>query len=416
MRLLQMLCVVLMVLCSTVQSKEHSHSHATGNNNRNDRASGSQKMYEENTDFAFRLYKHISALPGFQSKNIFFSPLSVSVALSALSLGARGKTHQQLFEGLGFNATDITAEEVSQSFQSIIENLNNKTDVDLSLGNVLFIDETFKLRPEFLESMKRYYHSDGFSVDFTKTEEAKEQINKYVEEKTKGKIKKMVEGLDPVTGMYLINYIYFKGEWENPFDEFDTKTDIFHVDNDTKVPVRMMNIDDDHHVYYDEDISTHVLQLRYKGSVSMLLVLPEKGLQSLGEVLRRDRLNKWIHSLQERYYDVYVPKLSMETSYQLKEVLSGMGITDMFQDTADLSGVSEKGNLFVSQGIHKTTLDVSEDGTFASAATGFRIVPLSGWLGPTPILKFNRPFMIFVIDCETISILFMGKIENPGKQ
>ncbi|KAG9331522.1 hypothetical protein JZ751_018925 [Albula glossodonta] len=373
-------------------------------------------MYEENTDFAFRLYKHISALPGFQSKNVFFSPLSVSVALSALSLGARGKTHQQLFEGLGFNATDITPEEVSQAFQQIHENLNKKTDVDLSLGNALFIDETFKLRPEFLESMKRYYHSDGFSTDFTKTEEAKEQINKYVEEKTKGKIKKMLEGLDPGTGLYLINYIYFKGEWEIPFDEFDTKTDIFHVDNDTKVPVRMMNIDDDHHVYYDEDISTHVLQLRYKGSVSMLLVLPEKGLQSLGEVLRRDRLNKWIRSLQERYYDVYVPKLSMETSYQLKEVLSGMGINDIFQDTADLSGVSEKGNLFVSQGIHKTTLDVSEDGTFASAATGFRIVPLSGWLGPTPILKFNRPFMIFVIDCETISILFMGKIENPYKQ
>ncbi|KAG9329592.1 hypothetical protein JZ751_003573 [Albula glossodonta] len=359
---------------------------------------------------------HISALPDSQSENVFFSPLSVSVALSALSLGARGKTHQQLFEGLGFNATDITPEEVSQAFQQIHENLNKKTDVDLSLGNALFINETFKLRPEFLESMKRYYHSDGFSVDFSKTEETKEQINKYVEEKTKGKIPDIVNDVDPGTVMYLINYIYFKGKWAIPFNPDNTQEDTFHIDENTSVPVQMMIEEDNFHVCYDEDISTHVLQLHYNESVAMVLALPEKGLKHLEEVVCRDHLRKWLRSVEETKYKVHVPKLSIETSYQLKDVLPDMGITEMFLDTADFSGISEKGNLIVSKVIHKATLDVDEAGATAAAATGMEITPLGQILRSTPELKFDRPFMVFLLNRDTRSILFMGKIVNPNKK
>ncbi|XP_035235554.1 alpha-1-antitrypsin-like protein CM55-SI isoform X2 [Anguilla anguilla] len=437
MRALLHLCVALAVLLSIVQcdhhghghghdhshghghGHDHSHGHGHGHSHSHGKGhehhtNGSLKIYQENLDFAFRLYKHISARPDSQSKNVFFSPLSVSVALAALSLGARGKTHQQLFEGLGFNSTDITAEEVNQAFQHIHHNLNEKTDVDLSLGNALFIGKDFKPRPEFLESMKRYYLSEGFSTDFSKTEQAKEQINKYVDEKTKGKITQLVENVDPKTVMYIINYIYFKGKWEIPFDPKETKEDQFHVDDNTTVPVQMMYKKDYFHVFHDEEISTHVLQLHYNESVSMMLVLPEKGLQGLEEVVCKNHLRKWIKSVKKRKYKVFVPKLSLKTSYKLKEILSGIGITDIFAATADLSGISEGAKLAVSKVIHKATLDVDEAGATATAATGVQFVDYSARY--TPALMFDRPFMVFVLNRETRSVLFMGKIVNPAEK
>ncbi|XP_035235556.1 alpha-1-antitrypsin-like isoform X2 [Anguilla anguilla] len=412
MQVIQSLCVVLVVLWSTVQCDHHPQHSNHGVHN--DSAAGSLKIYQENLDFAFHLYKHISAQPDSQSKNVFFSPLSVSVALAALSLGARGKTHQQLFEGLGFNSTDITEEEVNQAFQHIHHNLNEKTDVDLSLGNALFIGQDFKPRPEFLESMKLYYLSEGFSTDFSNTEQAKEQINKYVDEKTKGKITQLVEEVDPLTVMYIINYIYFKGKWEIPFDPKKTVEDNFHVDDKTTVPVQMMYAKDDFHVFHDKEISTHVLQLHYNESVSMMLVLPEKGLQGLEEVVCKNHLWKWIQSVRKRKYIVHVPKLSLKTSYQLKAILSEMGITDIFEDTADLTGISEQGNLVVSKVLHKATLDVDEAGTTATAATGVEITE-RGLLMDPPVMKFDHPFMVFLLSRETRSILFMGKIVNPAE-
>ncbi|KAJ8285190.1 hypothetical protein GJAV_G00023300 [Gymnothorax javanicus] len=391
----------------------HHHDRGHGHEGHHHHANGSLKIFRENLEFAFHLYKHISALPDSQSKNVFFSPLSVSVALAALSLGARGKTHQQLFEGLGFNATEITADEVNQAFLHIHENLNAKTDVDLSLGNALFIAQDFKVRPEFLESMKHYFQSEGFSTDFSDTEAAKEQINKYVDEKTKGKITDLVEDVDSETVMYLINYIYFKGKWDIPFDPKETKEDQFNVDDKTTMPVQMMHKEDFFHIFYDNESSAHVLQLHYNESVSMMLVLPKKGLKSLEDVVCRHHLRKWIRSAEERKYDVYVPKLSLKTSYQLKDILSGMGITDIFEETANFTGITETEKLVVSKVTHKATLDMDEAGATAAAATGIEIMLTSSRFQP-PVLKFDRPFMIFVLNRETRSLLFMGKIENPG--
>uniref|UniRef100_A0A0E9WQA4 Thyroxine-binding globulin n=1 Tax=Anguilla anguilla TaxID=7936 RepID=A0A0E9WQA4_ANGAN len=214
--------------------------------------------------------------------------------------------------------------------------------------------------------------------------------------------------------MYLINYIYFKGKWEIPFDPKETKENKFHVDDNTTVLVQMMYEENDFHVFHDEEISTHVLQLHYNESVSMMLVLPEKGLEGLEEVVCKNHLRKWIRSVKKRKYMVHVPKVSLKTSYQLKDILSGMGITDIFEDTADLSEISEDGKLVVSKVIHKATLDVDEAGATAAAATGIEIMLDS--IIFTPVLKFNHPFMVFVLNRETRSILFMGKIVNPAEK
>ena len=180
----------------------HSHQDTAPGNN------GVSLVTAENQDFAFRLYKKLAAHADSQGKNIFFSPISVSVALAALSVGARGETHKQLFSGLGFNSTLLTQADVNQAFQKLLE----RSSDDTSEGTAVFVDHSIKPQPEFLETLRKSYLADGFNVDFTKTTESANTINEYVKEKTKGKIDKMVESLDSSTVMYLLSYIYFKGK------------------------------------------------------------------------------------------------------------------------------------------------------------------------------------------------------------
>ncbi|KPP58277.1 hypothetical protein Z043_123913, partial [Scleropages formosus] len=294
-----------------------------------------------NAEFALHLYKCIVSQPDSQWKNVLFSPLSVSLALAALSLGAKGETHRQLFSGLSFNETEITVEEVNEAFHQILLDLSQKTDVDLSVGSALFMNDTFQPQPEFLESMKRYYHSEAFTADFTKTTGTTDLINKYVNDKTDGKINKLIQNLDPNTVMYLISYMYFKGKWEIPFDPEDTQESFFHVNKTHKVPVQMMKNSGSFLVYHDKKESTHVLQLYYNESVSMMLILPEHGLKALEKVLSGDLLSKWRRSLKKKECDVYIPKFSIEASYDLKDILTGMGITDIFSAGADFTGISD---------------------------------------------------------------------------
>lgn len=165
-----------------------------------------------NREFAFRLYRSLAAHPESQGKNVFFSPISVSVALAALAVGARGETHRQLFRGLALNSTGLSQADVDRAFHSLFGKTKKASNEVTSEGTAVFMDTLFKPQPEFLDTLKKSYFADGFNVDFSNSSESANAINKYVEEKTGGKIDKLVESLDPTTVMYLISYIYFKGK------------------------------------------------------------------------------------------------------------------------------------------------------------------------------------------------------------
>ncbi|KAM3868145.1 hibernation-specific plasma protein HP-55-like [Diretmus argenteus] len=393
-----------------------SHSHDAGHEHHHavpdDGASKVSLVTSATNDFAHHLYRKLAAHADAQGKNIFFSPTSVTLALAALSVGARGETHKQLFSGLGFNSSLLTQSDVDHALHGLLAALNKTSEEDMSAGTAVFVHDTFTPRAEFLETLKQSYSADGFSVDFTKTTESADTINKYVQEKTHGKIEKLVEGLDASTIMYLISYIYYKGEWATPFDPQDTKEEMFHVDEDTEVPVQMMMLEKFFNVYYDREISTSVLSLPFNNSNTMLLVLPEKNLTLLEDVICQKHVTKWLKWMKAKETQVFVPKFSIKTSYSLKDVLSDMGMTDMFGSGADLSGIAEGQKLAVSQVVHEASLDVDEAGATAAAATGVGITLLS--FHRVPVLKFNRPFMVLVIEPTTDSILFMGKIINPN--
>lgn len=356
-----------------------------------------------NNNFTFHLYRKLAARADSAGKNVFFSPASVSLALAALSTGTRGETQRQLFSGLGFNSHTQAA--VDQAFQRLLA----QKSAEVSQGTAVFVDNKFKARPEFLEGLNQYYSAHGFNVSFTKTKESEDFINEYVANKTNGKIDKLVENLDPRTVMYLISYIYFKGKWETPFDPELTRVDKFNVAENKKVDVQMMYREQRFNVYRDLEINASVLHLPFNSSHAMLLMLPDD-MNTLEDAISPERVTKWLKWMKARTYEVYIPKFSIKTSYSLKEVLEEMGMTDMFGDRANLTGISEA-ILAVSEVVHQATLDVDEAGATAAAATGVGIMLMS--LRHTPVLKFNRPFMTIITERATNNILFLGKIIDP---
>ncbi|XP_032369592.1 serpin A3-5 [Etheostoma spectabile] len=360
---------------------------------------------DANQDFSFSLYRKLAAHADSQGQNIFFSPFCVSSALAALSVGANGETHHQLFSGLGFDGA-LTQPDVDRAFQTLLQE-------DASEGTALFLDNGFKPKPEFLRTLKKSYFADGFNVDFSQTTESADTINKYVSEKTNGKIDKMVESLDPSTVMYLISYTSYKGTWLTQFDPNLTKQDNFYVDENTQVPVLMMNMDASFSTYQDLELNTMVLMLPFTNSYSMLLLLPDI-METLENGISPYHVSIWLNAGVEakpRRHNVYIPKFSIKTSYSLNDVLSEMGMTDMFGDHANLTGISEERGLAVSEVVHQATLDVDEAGATASADTGTEMGLTSI---DVPVLKFNRPFMVIIVEFNGVDrIVFMGKIINP---
>ncbi|XP_040010983.1 serine protease inhibitor 2.1-like [Xiphias gladius] len=390
----------------TGQVKDQADQHTAHDHS----ASSASLVNSANKEFTYHLYRKLAAHADSQGKNIFFSPISVSVALAALSVGARGETHRQLFRGLGFNSSILTQANVDQAFHALLKIA--KSHEETNEGTAVFVDNSFKPHAEFLDVLKQSYFADGFNIDFTNTTDSANTINRYVAEKTRGKIDKLVDSLDPNTVMYLISYIYFKGKWQTPFEPELTKEDEFIVDENTKVPVQMMNMEEDIEYYYDQPINTSVLHLPFNSSYSMLLLLPGD-MATLENVISPAHVAKWLKWMKSRRYDIYVPKFSIKSSYKLNDVLTEMGMTDMFDDHADLSGISDLQRLAVSEVVHKATLDVDEAGATATASTGMSITLLS--LRLIPALKFNRPFMVIITERNTQETLFIGKIINPNE-
>lgn len=391
-----------------VAHSPEDHSQAEGEN------LAHVKIAPGNADFAFRFYKQVREQAG--NKNIFFSPLSISTAFAMLSLGARSNTLNQLYKGLAFNLTEMEEQEIHEGFQCVLQLLNDPhREVQLSMGNALFIDDQLKLLQKFLDDVTNFYYSEPISSNFNNSPEATKQINNYIETKTHGKIVGLLNSLDPDTVMVLVNYIFFKGYWEKPFNNLATRDEDFLLDAKNSVKVKMMHQSKVFNIHRDEKLSCWVVEIPYKGNAAALFVLPDEGtMKQVEDALLKETVSNWMQSLEKRKIYLDLPKFSISGSYDVKSLFKKMGVTEVFSDQADLSGVAEGTLLKVSKAIHKAKVDVSENGTEAAAVTVIELVPLSAEFPPPPHIRFNRPFLMMIIDKTTHSIPFMGKIVNPA--
>ncbi|NWU11857.1 THBG protein, partial [Cephalopterus ornatus] len=256
------------------------------------------KLVLSNADFAFSFYKLVASEA--TDQNIFFSPISISASFAMLALGARSATLTQILEGLAFNLKKTQELEIHDNFCQLLHMLNRSdSEFQLSLRNALFIEETLKPVQKFLDDVKSFYESEVFSSDFNNSVGTENQINSYIEEKTNGKLDKLVENLDPLTAMVLVNYVFFRAHWEKPFSALYTRQEDFFVDQKTSVKVDMMYRKGYYRNYFDEELSCWLVQIPYKGDVAALFVLPDEGkMKQVEDALLKKTVSKWEKFLQ----------------------------------------------------------------------------------------------------------------------
>ncbi|NWU88637.1 A1AF antiproteinase, partial [Upupa epops] len=409
MKMLFFLCLLLVGIYSNSYCYERNYQ---GVRNQNQRDQENRNMPLKTVGnsicrFACCFYKEISSREN--SGNIFFSPVSISTAFAMVTLGARTDTLTQILRVLSFNPREISENEIHEGYHQLMQMVNRKNEgLQLNMGNVLFVLEQLKPQEQFLRNLRNYYDGEVYPMNFKRADQAQIKINEYVAEKTNGKIKDLINNLDPLTELLLISYIYFNAQWEKPFDPKYTKRSKFFVDGNKAVEVPMMFGMGLFKHGYDEQLSSTVVQMDYKGGASAFFILPDQGkMKKLEKRLSCEHMSRWRTLVTKRSANVYLPKFTLYGTYDLKDILYKMGIMDVFTDKADLSGITGQPQHRISQAIHKAVVQVDETGTEAAAATGMEIVPMS----VPDTITFNRPFIMVIIMGN--DVFFMGKIVNP---
>lgn len=386
-----------------------------------------QIIAEGNNEFALELYEKLKSSEG----NLFFSPYSISTALTMAFAGARGRTESQMAEVLHFPiitepATELPSKLISnrQQFASvfgkIVKDLNErgkKGGYELTVANALWGQRGYGFLEDFLKLIETNYGGQLNEVDFSgATENARQTINAWVEEKTNNKIQNLIgKGvLDSMTRLVLTNAIYFKGNWAVQFKEDKTKDAPFTLADGQKVDIPMMNQIAE--FGYMETEKFQALELPYvDDELSMIVLLPKEldGIHELEKTLTLEDFSQWLGKLFKHEVVVSIPKFKMTSQFSLASILKSMGMEDAFSQGADFSGINGKRDLFISAVIHKAYVDVNEEGTEAAAATGVAVRLTS--IGPSriPVFCADHPFLFFIRDNNSSSILFIGRVMNP---
>ncbi len=374
-----------------------------------------------NNRFAFDLYRHLASDPAYAGKNIFFSPYSISSALAITCEGARGTTADEIQSVLHLPENETLRRE---GFAGLDAALNSgDANYTLRTANALWAEETYPFLPGYIDTAGRWYSANVTNLDFVNDSEGSRQtINRWVEEKTEDKIRDLLPAgsIDPLTRLVITNAIYFKGTWVEQFDANETTEEEFRVGPNENVQVRMMQRTDEDAVYgYAQTDTFQALEMPYAHGdgteLSMLVLLPkEDNLTAAEEALDVETLAELRQSLVRERVRVFFPKFTLETEYSLPGTLAAMGMPTAFSDAANFSGMDGTDMLFISDVVHKAFVDVNEEGTEAAAATGV-VVNLKSAPGgdTTPVFRADHPFVFLIVEEDSGTILFAGRVANP---
>ncbi|XP_006888775.1 PREDICTED: serpin B6-like [Elephantulus edwardii] len=375
-------------------------------------------LSEANGTFAVNLFKGLGES---NSSNLFFSPMSISSALAMALMGAKGNTANQMSQVLSLDKSKGEGEDVHQGFQSLLTEVNRtNTQYLLRTANGLFGEKTYDFLSTFKDSCKKFYQAEMKELDFINaTEESRKHINSWVANKTEGKITELLSSgiIDSRTNLVLVNAIYFKGNWDNQFPKENTKERPFKINKDEQKPVQMMFKRANFKITYIGEIFTQILVLPYvQKELNMIIMLPDENisLSTVERELTYEKFMEWINPdmVDEEEVEVSLPRFKLEENYNMKDVLCSLGMADAFdQGKADFSGMSSKRDLFLSKVVHKSFVEVNEEGTEAVAATA--AVFMMRCARRSRQFCANHPFLFFIQHAKTNSILFCGRFASP---
>jgi serpin B len=373
----------------------------------------SAEVITSNNNFGLEMLKTI--IQSEEKANLMISPASISLALGMAYNGSETET-KLAFESL-LNYEGLTRDEVNEITMDLIKVLvTNVKDNTLEIANSIWYHQDFPVYQSFIDINKTYFDAEVSERDFSDPKTV-DDINKWVKDKTHDKIEKIINELSPDARMVLINALYFNCLWEIEFDKDETKSEMFYNEDQTQFGEVDMMTTESAFNYASSDEFTAV-ELPYKNKkFSMHLFLPAygTGLDELIEKLDGETWDSWIN-MYEEYDEVQVtlPKFKFDYEREMGTDLIDMGLELAFSGEADFSSISEI-DLFISRVIHKTYIDLNEEGTEAAAVTAIVLETTSVGPGGGPIIvRFDRPFLFAITEKSSKSIVFIGKMMEPG--
>lgn len=350
-------------------------------------------------NFAFRAGKIIMAD---SAGNFFFSPYSIISAFGMAYAGAKGDTASEIEASLGIT------QDIHNSLGDLTRELEKSGYV--SSANRLWLKDGLKLRKDFTNIVRLNYNNTVKELSIKrKPEESMSEINDWVSEKTNGKIRNLLQSLDPYTSMIITNAVYFNAEWSEKFPKSATTTEKFYTVGANFKDVDMMKQRKD--FAYCESDGVKVVMLPYKGKrLSMIAALPPKGDTDALRNVDAGTFAGWLEAMTMYDVDLWLPKFKAEERYELKRVFEALGIKEAFTDDADFSGITDDEPLKIGDVVHQTFIQVDEERTEAAAATAIPMLMGSAMPVQKPFAEFHadHPFMYFIRDNQTGAILFMG--------
>jgi serpin B len=370
------------------------------------------RLIEADNAFGLEVFQNIRK--NSEEENIMISPLSISVAFAMAYNGADSDTKTEMENALKLNG--LTTEQINEAYKMLIKGLQSlDNDVVFEIANAIFYAEGFSVKPDFLNINKNIYDAEVEKLNFNSASSV-QHINNWVANKTHDKIKQIINQLSPLDRMVLVNAIYFNGIWTNKFDENGTHELGFSKKDGTNIEVPMMKKEEQ--LEYSENSLFSSIKMPYgNGQYNMVVFLPdyEKSTQDVIRELSSENWKEWMNNYEiNNQVVVTMPRFKFAFETKLNKVLVEMGMEKAFQpNVADFSKMSEE-DLFISSALHKSFIDVNENGTEAAAVTAITISTTSiGVEPPKTYFTVNRPFIFAITEKDSNAILFIGEVQNP---
>lgn len=373
-----------------------------------------QKLIDESNDFGFNLFRKVAEISG-TNQNMMISPLSVSMALGMTRNGAAGSTLEAMTSTLGFDG--LTDQEINDSYKYIVETFSSlDPTVKLSIANSIWYRNTFSVLQEFLDTNKNYFDASVTPLDFNDPSAVK-TINDWVSDNTNQLIPKIIDQISGDAIMYLINAVYFKGQWRYQFEKEKTEARPFHLTDGSQVETESML--QRATLQYSKGSCFQAVELPYnQGNYNMNILLPDEGksLINVISLLTQENWDSWKAGYVDADVQLQLPRFSFKYNEEhMIPVLSALGMGVAFDPgNADFTRINSNGGLYISDIKHKTYIETNEEGTEAAAVTSVEISETSIGNDPQPIyFTVDRPFVFLITEKSTGTILFIGTVVNP---
>ena len=359
------------------------------------------------TDFAVRLFKQTNK----NGESTLVSPLSVMLALAMTANGAEGNTLSQMESVFGMDIGTL-----NKALAQYRESLPQGDKYVLDIANAIWFkdDPDFAVKKDFLQKNAAWYNAGLYSAPFN--DQTLEEVNAWVKIKTRGMIENILDRMPDDAVMYLVNALAFQAEWEETYSQYNVHESEFTLEDGTKKTTEFMYSEEDKYLY-DEKATGFVKYFKDR-KYAFASLLPDEGVKLCDYVdsLTGEKVYELLASAQDAKVNAAIPKFKSGSTINLNDVLKAMGMSDAFDaGLADLSGIGTHGdgNLYIGRVLHKTFIEVSEQGAKAGAATVAELLCGSAYdPEPPKVVILDRPFVYMLIDCETNTPFFIGTLAD----